>query len=111
MTHFDQLSFDWDQADARSLMRAMYEEFRRENPQVEAKLVMMARNLKSRGIRTYGIAALWEVLRYDWLMTTSDPNSQLKLNNNYKAFYARDIMKTHFDLDGFFTTRKAQADD
>jgi hypothetical protein len=107
----DRVTAYYDELDRNAMMRAMYQEFAQQNPHVEHELVVMAFNLKNRGIETYGIAALWEVLRYSWLITTNDPNSQLKLNNNYKAFYARDIMKKYPDLDGFFTTRKAQADE
>jgi hypothetical protein len=87
-----------------------YAAFTQANPWVYQSLVRMARELKAKGIHHYGIAALWEVLRYDWTLRTADPNSQLKLCNDYRAFYAREIMLRVPDLDGFFTTRKSQAD-
>ena len=87
-----------------------YAAFTKRNPWVYQTFLRMARELKAKGIEHYGIAALWEVLRYDWTMRTSDPNSQLKLCNDYRAFYAREIMLRNPDLDGFFTTRKSQAD-
>lgn len=88
-----------------------YAAFTQANPWVYRSLVRMARDLKAKGVNHYGIAALWEVLRYDWTLRTADPNSQLKLCNDYRAFYAREIMLRVPDLAGFFTTRKSQADD
>lgn len=87
-----------------------YVAFHRANPLVMELLVDMAYKLRARGVQHYGIAALWEALRYDWTIRTSDPSSQLKLPNDYRAYYAREIMARHPDLDGFFTIRKSQAD-
>ena len=42
------------------------------NPQVYARLVAMARELRRKGLKRYGIAALWEVLRYQSLTTKPD---------------------------------------
>lgn len=107
----NQLSFDWtDDIDPDGSARDRYQAFNYANPWVMQRLVTMARKLKARGINHYGIAALWEVLRYDWTLETDDPNSQLKLNNDYRAFYARQIMTNFPDLAGFFTTRKSRAD-
>ena len=106
-----QLSFDWTLLDSDEPARDRYLAFHYANPHVMAELAAMARRLKDRGFQHYGIAALWEVLRYNHAMKTDDPTSQLKLNDNYKPFYARDIMRTFPDLEGFFTTRRSQADD
>jgi hypothetical protein len=106
----NQMTFDWSNLHSDEPARQRYEAFHYANPWVLTRLVEMARNLKRRGINHYGIGALWEVLRYDWTMTTDDPTSKLKLNNDYRAFYARDIMYRHLDLDGFFETRRSQAD-
>ena len=103
----DQLSL-LDQLGATTAER--YAAFHRANPLVMELLVDMAYKLRARGVRHYGIAALWEALRYDWTIRTSDPSSQLKLPNDYRAYYAREIMARHPDLEGFFTTRKSQAD-
>jgi hypothetical protein len=105
-----QMTFDWTKLHSDEPARQRYEAFHYANPWVFDRLVDMARNLKRRGINHYGIAALWEVLRYDWTIMTEDPTSKLKLNNDYKAFYARDIMARHPDLQGFFETRRSQAD-
>jgi hypothetical protein len=105
-----QLEFDWSMLESDEPAHDRFQAFHHANPWVMERLTNMARRLKDRGIRQYGIAALWEVLRYDWTVRTDDPTSQLKLNNDYRAFYAREIMRRHHDLDGFFTTRRSQAD-
>lgn len=105
-----QLSFDWTLLDSDEPARDRFQAFHHANPWVMTHLVAMARRLKDRGIEHYGIAALWEVMRYDWAIRTDDPTSQLKLNNDYRAYYAREIMRFYPDLDGFFSIRKSQAD-
>ena len=106
----DQMSFDWTSLHSDEPACDRFRAFNYANPWIMDRLVEMARRLKSRGINQYGIAALWEVLRYDWTVRTDDPTSTLKLNNDYRAFYAREIMRRHPDLDGFFSTRRSQAD-
>lgn len=105
----DQLSL-LDELQASPATARKFAAFHDANPWVMARLVEMARRLRSRGINHYGIAALWEALRYDWSIKTADPNSQLKLCNDYRAYYAREIMRLNPDLEGFFTLRRSQAD-
>ena len=90
--------------------RRRFEEFDQANPWVYRELVALARGLRSRGWAHYGIAALFEVLRYNSAMRSEDPNSDFKLNNNYRAYYAREIMAQEADLAGFFATRRSEAD-
>lgn len=106
----NQLTFDWTALHSDEPAADRFKAFHYANPWVMDRLVEMARRLRARGINHYGIAALWEVLRYDWTLRTDDPTSTLKLNDHYKAFYAREIMRRHPDLDGFFATRRSQAD-
>jgi hypothetical protein len=86
-----------------------YEAFKEANPWVLPKLTRMCVDLRNRGHWHYGIAALVEVLRYDFALT-NDPSSEFKFNNNYRAFMAREIMQNNPLLDGFFSTRKSVAD-
>lgn len=106
----NQMTFDWTVCHSDEPARDRWQAFHHANPWVMERLVEMARRLKTRGVKQYGIAALWEVLRYDWTLYTEDPTSTLKLNNDYRAFYAREIMRRYADLNGFFTTRRSQAD-
>ena len=92
-------------------LRSKYERFHDSNPHVFQSLAHMAIDLKARGVHQYGIAALFEVLRYQHTMSTTDDSSPFKLSNSYKPFYARDIMECFPELDGFFVTRPSIADD
>lgn len=82
--------------------------FHRANPHVYEILARLAREwvVRKPGHRL-GIAALYERMRWEVAMTTSDPH--FKLNNNHKAYYARLLMKEP-DLDGLFTTRELGVD-
>jgi len=83
---------------------AQFEEFHRNNPEVYEELVRLARQMKARGHKRIGIKMLWEVLRWERAMKTTD-QTEWKLNNNYTSRYARLIMENEPDLKGFFVTR------
>jgi len=54
---------------------------------------------------------LFGVVRYDHALRTDvDPAEPFKLNNNYRAFYARKIMAEVPELAGFFEVRASAAD-
>lgn len=77
--------------------------FHRENPDVYNRLRELAIDLRSRGHAKGSIAMLFEVLRWEHALATTDPD--FKLNNNYRAFYARLLMDHEPRLRGFFETR------
>ena len=52
---------------------------------------------------------LFELLRWDHMMQT-DGDEPFKLNNNYRAYYARLIEKHEPDLRGVYTMRKSVSD-
>jgi len=102
-----QLEIDW--GDVPSDMREGFETFHRDNPHVYTKLVSMTWSLVTRGHRRIGMGMLFEVLRWDWMMQTE--GDTFKLNNNYRAFYARLLEANNPSLRGVFTKRASQADD
>lgn len=79
--------------------------FHAANPHVYDRLVELARKWRAkRGSDRLGIGMLFERLRWDLAMqTTGEP---LKLNNNYRALYARKIMRSEPDLANIFETRR-----
>ena len=89
--------------------RLKYEAFKEANPWVMPALLQMVYKLHRQGHTHYGIAALVEVLRYQHAIA-QDPNSEFKVNNNYRAYMAREIMQNNSMLEGFFSTRKSAAD-
>lgn len=82
--------------------------FHKANPHVYTNLRIMALSLKSKGIRHYGIAALFEVLRFSSMMQTDGDG--FKLNNDYRALYARRLMEEEPELAGFFELRQRRAE-
>jgi hypothetical protein len=67
----------------------------------------MALAVLKAGKDRYGIAALYETLRYTALVTSGE---SYKLNNNFRALYARKLMAENAELAGFFWTRERSAD-
>jgi hypothetical protein len=94
------------QSDQTDLERR-FVEFHGKNPEVYVQLVRLARILKARGHKRIGIAMLFEQLRWQYALKTTDL-SGFKLNNNYRAYYARLIMEKNLDLVGFFETREVK---
>jgi len=86
-----------------------WREFHDANPHVYEWLRDAALKLKARGRERYGIGALVEAFRFHAAMTTD--GDDFKLNNNFRAFYARKIMAECPDLAGFFETRASVADE
>lgn len=81
-----------------------FREFDEENPDVYDKLVKMTFELKRIGHNKIGIGMLFEVIRWQVMLDTSDPD--FKLNNSYRSRYARKIMLEYPELDGIFETRE-----
>ena len=80
---------------------------KKDNPWLLPKLAKMARELKKCGHDHYGISGLFEALRWETRYETGDLG--LKINNNHRAFAARDLMERYPDLKGFFRIRPQKA--
>jgi len=94
--------------DERSIQE-QFEDFHRENPQVYATLVRLAREWRvHRGRRAkIGIGALWERAR--WELNLHTQGSAFKLNNNLRSRYSRLISAQEPDLADLFETRQLRA--
>jgi hypothetical protein len=91
-------------------LRDSYRRFHRENPAVYSTLVALARRWQRRHPgRKCGIGMLYEVAR--WTIEMQTKGEPLKLNNNYRAFYAREIMDREPDLEGIFDIRRQRSED
>lgn len=82
-----------------------FQAFHRANPWVLAELLRLALEMR-RHQSHWGIAAAFEVLRWERRATVGD---EFKLNNDYRARYAR-LLNQDPRLRGFFRTRKSAAD-
>lgn len=80
--------------------------FWKANPQVYARLKELALALKQKGHKKYSINGLFEVLRWEHAMRTT--GDSFKLNNNYRAWYARALMQNEPELADFFNIREMQ---
>lgn len=83
-----------------------FKEYHQANPHVYERLRAMALQARARGREKIGIGMLYEVLRWEHAMATTDPSSEFKLDNNYKPYYARLIMQSDPRLAGIFETRE-----
>lgn len=85
-----------------------FERYHADNPGIYNKLVEFARQAVSRGATHIGIGMLFERVR--WYSTVEAQGDPFKLNNSYRAFYARKMMAEHKDLAGLFELRTSIAD-
>lgn len=76
---------------------------RKNNPELMPALVFLCRKAKKKGFTRWSADALFHVLRWETKLTTGDMG--LKVNNNYTALAARDIMNENPSLEGFFKLR------
>jgi hypothetical protein len=84
-------------------LEARFRRFHAENPHVYGELAKLARQAKRKGRRKIGIKMLFEVVRWNRFLTTTD--TEYKLNNNFHSRYARLIMDKEADLRGIFDLR------
>jgi len=52
------------------------------------------------------MSCLVETLRFNFYRQTVDPNSEFKVNNNYKPHYARLLITEDPELESLFELRK-----
>jgi hypothetical protein len=81
--------------------------FHAANPHVYVQLRALAVEAQRAGRTRIGIAALFERLR----ATTETHGDRYRLNNSYRGWYARRLMKTEPELAGLFETREAAFDE
>jgi hypothetical protein len=86
-----------------------FREFHLEHPEVYNELVKLARTWQANGSDKLGIATLFEVLRWNSHLNPQRTGGY-KLNNNYRALYARKIMEQESDLNGLFEIRERTAE-
>ena len=84
--------------------RDRFEEFHRANPHVYEQLRRRALRAKRKGFKP-GIGCLFELLRWNHGMKFTVGDGEFKLNNNYRAYYARMLMECEPELEGFFELR------
>lgn len=74
------------------------------NPVVYQVFSRFALEAALRGRRKFGVAAIWERMR--WELNLATDGDEYKLNNNYPAFYARLWMADNPQHQGLFSLRE-----
>lgn len=88
-------------------LEGRFRAFDEANPHVFDELLEIAREVRDRGVKRIGIAFLFERLRWRRMKTHGDP---YRLNNSYRAFYARKLMAADPALADLFETRASAHD-
>ncbi len=102
----DQIEIDYTTIVYADSIQTKFLHFHARNPAVYSGLVSLAREAKMRGRSKVGMKQLFEVLRWQWMISgLPDEHEHYKLNNNYTSRYARLIMEQEPTLDGIFETR------
>ena len=98
-----------DNSSKGSTIDEQFANFHKANPHVYEMLKTLALKTKRAGSKHYGMAGLFEVLR--WTHTIETHGDEFKLNNNYRALYARLLMTNEPELEGFFKLRARRSID
>ena len=91
-------------------MREQCTRFHQEHPEVWEMLKHFSWEMKNKGFDHYSINGTFERIRWEKDLG-GDGKSQFKLNNNYRAFYARRFMRVYPEFEGFFRIREQVSHD
>ena len=77
------------------------------NPMIYELFCGFTRRAIAKGYTTFSVSMIIERIRWETSVETYDPASpgEFKLNNNYRAYYARLWMRDHPEWPNFFRTR------
>lgn len=78
-------------------------QYHNDNPHIYALFVKYAKQAHNAGYMHYSANAIFERIR--WHVDVETRGDQFKMNNNYRALYARMAMKDYPELRDFFRTR------
>lgn len=88
--------------------REQFEAFHRANPAVFRAVLSLSYQMKGAGWKRGSIGLIFERIR--WLHAVRTFGSKYKLNNNYRAYYARLAMAVDPSLEGWFSVRRQPAE-
>jgi len=102
----EQCSFKWD---GETLTYAeAFAKFDRENPHVYERLKAEALSFRrTTGVKHVGMDLI--IARLRWLHAFETKGDTFKLNNNFKSYYARKLMRNVPELAGLFRVREQRA--
>jgi hypothetical protein len=79
-------------------------EFHVANPRVWELFVRFTRELVDRGFEHYSVDAVIQRIR--WHVNIETKGEEVKINDHYRAYYARMFIAKYPQFDGFFELRK-----
>ena len=85
-------------------MRQQCADFHADHPEVWNLFERFTFQIINNGFKNYSVNAIFERIRWEHDVNSRSASS-FKLNNNYRAFYARRFMRMYPEHDGFFRTR------
>jgi len=94
-----------DMEDRHEEMRQQVIEFTKDNPDVWRLFCDFTFDRINKGFKNYSANAIFERIRWEKDIG-GDGVAQFKLNNNYRAFYARAFMRKYPEHNGFFRIRE-----
>lgn len=80
------------------------ERFIKQHPEVWQNFVRFCEEARKAGHTRMGVDVVFGRMRWETMMKTKDEEGY-KMNNDYKAPFARKLMKERPEFDGFFVTR------
>jgi hypothetical protein len=86
-----------------------FDQYDGENPAIWRAFESQTLWLIGQGFDHYGAKAIFEQIRFQRILRMGK-QGHFKLNNNFTACYARKFMRHYPQFNGFFETRKSQAD-
>jgi hypothetical protein len=90
---------------------ALYREFciyHDKNPRVYVAICGLANDAIAAGHQEWGIASIWEILRWKFVIDAKDMN--FKMPNNHRAYYARMWNKEHPRVPLFFRENELRSE-
>jgi hypothetical protein len=99
--------FNWQQAEQRTRadqILTAFENFHKKNPDVWRLFKKFALQVVSTDRKYYSAKAIFERIR--WHVEIENRGDEVKLNNNFTAYYARLFHLAYPEYDGFFRNRK-----
>ena len=89
-------------------MKISFKKYHEDNPQIYEEFKKLAYQLIKRGYRRLGSKQIFEVIRWQTMVSGNDG---FKVNNNYTSDYARLFESDHPHYAGYFSKRLCKVAD
>jgi hypothetical protein len=97
-------------APASGTIQERFERFHAANGWVYEALKKLVEQYVARGRKRIGIRMLWEVVRWNYHMATTDPASEWRTNDHYHSRYVRLLIERHPEWADLFELRRLRAE-